>query len=49
MIDLETALQTFVSVEETKRQSDALTQHRTDLAACMTEWEEVAAVLETSE
>ncbi|HLJ30367.1 MAG TPA: ABC-F family ATP-binding cassette domain-containing protein [Candidatus Angelobacter sp.] len=47
--DTETALQTFVSVEETKRQSDALTQHRADLAACMAEWEELAAVLETSE
>jgi ATP-binding cassette subfamily F protein 3 len=47
--DTETALQTFVSVEETKRQSDALTQYRADLAACMAEWEELAAVLETSE
>ncbi len=43
----ETALQSFVSVEETRRQSEALEQHRADLAACMAEWEELASVLET--
>ena len=42
----ESALQNFVSVEETKRQSDALEQHRSDLAARMAEWEELASVLE---
>src|SRR5262249_30213461 len=47
--DTETALQTFISAEETKRQSDALAQHRTDLAACMAEWEELATVLEPAE
>jgi ATP-binding cassette, subfamily F, member 3 len=45
--DEETALQTFVTAEETKRRSDALTQHRSDLTACMAEWEELAQVLET--
>jgi ATP-binding cassette subfamily F protein 3 len=44
--DAETALQSFVSAAETKRQSDALAQHRADLAACMAEWEELASVLE---
>ncbi|HWZ43232.1 MAG TPA: ABC-F family ATP-binding cassette domain-containing protein [Candidatus Saccharimonadales bacterium] len=42
----ENALQSFVSVEETKKQSDALDRHRTDLAASIAEWEELAAVLE---
>ena len=45
----ESALQNFVSVEETKRQSDALDLYRSDLAARMAEWEELAGVLETSE
>jgi len=44
----ETALQTFVSAEETKRQSDALAQYRADLASSMAEWEELAQVLETN-
>ena len=45
----ETALQTFVSAEETKRQSDLLGQHRADLAASLTEWEELAQVLDTAQ
>ena len=45
----ETALQTYVSAEETKRQSDALSQYRADLASCIAEWEELAQVLETTE
>jgi ATP-binding cassette, subfamily F, member 3 len=45
--DEETALQTFVTAEETRRRSDALTQHRSDLTACMAEWEELAQMLET--
>ncbi|HEY6253496.1 MAG TPA: ABC-F family ATP-binding cassette domain-containing protein [Candidatus Angelobacter sp.] len=45
----EAALQTFVSAEETKRQTDLLAQHRSDLAASMAEWEELAQVLETAE
>jgi ATP-binding cassette subfamily F protein 3 len=44
--DTETALQTFISADETRRQSDALTQHRSDLAACMKEWEELAGLLD---
>ena len=47
--DTENALQSFVSVEETKRQTDALEQYRFDLAARMQEWEELAAVLENVE
>jgi ATP-binding cassette subfamily F protein 3 len=47
--DAETALQTYVSAEETKRQSDALNQYRADLGACMTEWEELAQVLESAQ
>jgi ATP-binding cassette subfamily F protein 3 len=42
----ENALQNFVSVEETKRQSDALDLYRADLAARMAEWEELAGALE---
>lgn len=42
----ETALQTYASAEETKRQSDALGQYRADLASCMAEWEELAQVLD---
>src|SRR5215470_2585914 len=45
----ETALQTFVSAEENKRQSDALAQYREDLKSSMAEWEELAQVLETAE
>jgi exonuclease VII small subunit len=47
--DAETALQTYVSAEETKRQSDALNQYRADLGACMAEWEELAQVLESAQ
>ena len=45
----ESALQTFVSAEENRRQSDALAQYRADLASAMAEWEELAQVLETAE
>jgi ATP-binding cassette, subfamily F, member 3 len=45
----ETALQTFVSTEETRRQSDALEQSRTNLAERMKEWEELSAELETTD
>src|SRR5436305_1063965 len=47
--DAENALQSFVSVEETKRQTDALEQFRSGLAARMQEWEELAAVMENVE
>jgi ATP-binding cassette subfamily F protein 3 len=45
----ENALQNFVSVEETRRQSDQLEQRRSDLSARMQEWEELASVLEVSD
>src|SRR5437588_197191 len=44
--DTETALQSFVSVEETKRQTDALEQYKSGLSARMKEWEKLASVLE---
>jgi ATP-binding cassette subfamily F protein 3 len=43
------ALQNFVSAEETKNQSDAMEHYRKELAARMAEWEELAAELELSE
>jgi ATP-binding cassette subfamily F protein 3 len=42
----ETALQEFVSVEETQRQSGALERYRAELTSRMQEWEELAQVLE---
>jgi ATP-binding cassette subfamily F protein 3 len=46
--DCEGQLQLFVSVEETQRQTDLLAQRRADLAALMSEWEELSQTLETS-
>jgi ATP-binding cassette subfamily F protein 3 len=48
ILELETALSNFVSVEETARQSATLDQHRGRLQALMTEWEEVAQMLEAN-
>jgi ATP-binding cassette subfamily F protein 3 len=45
----ENALQNFVSVDETRRQTETLDQQRADLSARMQEWEELASVLETSD
>jgi ATP-binding cassette subfamily F protein 3 len=42
----ETALQNFVSVEETQRQTDSLNRAKSDLERAMNEWEELAYVLE---
>jgi ATP-binding cassette subfamily F protein 3 len=42
----ETALQNFVSVEETQRQTDLLNRAKTDLEHAMNEWEELGQVLE---
>jgi len=42
----ETALQNFVSVEETQRQTDLLNNSKTDLERTMTEWEELGQTLE---
>ncbi|HLJ86406.1 MAG TPA: ABC-F family ATP-binding cassette domain-containing protein [Candidatus Angelobacter sp.] len=45
----EQALQSFVSVAETQQHTELLEGYRRDLADRMSEWEEVAKVLETSE
>jgi ATP-binding cassette subfamily F protein 3 len=45
----ETALQTFVSVEETQRQTDLLNRAKSELERSMGEWEELAASLESAE
>ncbi len=42
----ETALQSFVSVEETQRQTDLLNRAKTDLEQAMNEWEELSQTLE---
>jgi ATP-binding cassette subfamily F protein 3 len=43
----ETALQSFVSVEETQRQTDLLNRSKSDLEQAMNEWEELGQMLET--
>jgi ATP-binding cassette subfamily F protein 3 len=45
----ETALQNFVSVEETQQQTDLLNRAKADLERAMNEWEELAHVLDTAE
>ena len=42
----ETALQNFVSVEETQRQTDLLHRSKSDLEGAMNEWEELGQILE---
>jgi ATP-binding cassette subfamily F protein 3 len=42
----ETALQNFVSVEETQRQTDLLNRSKSDLEHAMNEWEELGQMLE---
>jgi paraquat-inducible protein B len=42
----ETALQSFVSVEETQRQTGLMNRARADLEHAMNEWEELSQVLE---
>jgi ATP-binding cassette, subfamily F, member 3 len=44
----ETALLTFVSAEETQRQTQELGVRRTELASLMAEWEEVSQTLEAA-
>jgi ATP-binding cassette, subfamily F, member 3 len=44
----ETALQSFVSVEETQLQTDLLNRSKAELEQRMAEWEELAQTLETS-
>jgi ATP-binding cassette subfamily F protein 3 len=46
--DYELALSAFVSMEETIRVNDLLTARRADLATLLTEWEEVAQLIETN-
>jgi ATP-binding cassette subfamily F protein 3 len=46
---LETALQSFVSAEDSQRQSQELDQHKASHAGLVGEWEELAQELETSE
>ena len=43
----ETALQNFVSLEETQRQTDLLERSRVELQQRMSEWEEMSTVLES--
>jgi ATP-binding cassette subfamily F protein 3 len=43
--DYETALASFVSIEETRRQTELLEGRRSELAALMAEWEDVAQQL----
>jgi ATP-binding cassette subfamily F protein 3 len=49
IIRLETALQSFVSAEETQRQSQQLERHKASHAALLEEWENVSEALESSE
>ncbi|MBZ5654343.1 MAG: ATP-binding cassette domain-containing protein [Acidobacteriia bacterium] len=44
----ETQLQSFVSAEETQRQTQALANHKSDLQGLMKEWEELTEALETA-
>jgi len=44
----ERELQSFVSAEETQRQTDLLAQRQASHAELMREWEELSDVLETS-
>ncbi len=46
--DCERELQSFVSAEETQRQTDLLAQRREDLADRMAEWEEISQAAETN-
>ena len=46
--DCEHQLQSFVSAEETQRQSELLIQHRGELAIKMEEWEQLANAMETT-
>jgi ATP-binding cassette subfamily F protein 3 len=45
----ELELQSFVSVEETQRQTDLLAQYRADLAKKMEDWEELSSALPTAD
>ena len=45
---LETALQSFVSADQSQRQSEELDQHKASHAALMKEWEEFSQELSNS-
>ena len=49
IVQLETALQSFVSAEETQRQSLALEHQKATHSALLQEWEEVSETLQASE
>ena len=42
----ELELQSYVSADETQRQTDLLAQYRSELAEKMEDWEELSSVLE---
>jgi hypothetical protein len=44
----ETELQSFVSAEETQRQTQELARRKSDLQGLMEEWEELSEALETA-
>jgi chromosome segregation ATPase len=44
----ETELQSFVSADETQRQTQELARRKTDLQSLMTEWEGLSEALETA-
>jgi ATP-binding cassette subfamily F protein 3 len=46
---LETALQNFVSADETQRQSQELEKEKANHSALLQEWEEVSETLQTAE
>jgi ATP-binding cassette subfamily F protein 3 len=46
--DYEAALGNFVNAEETKRMSELLEARRADLESLMTEWEDVAQLIEAN-
>ncbi len=46
---LETALQNFVSAEDSQRQSQELDQHKANHAALIKEWEDMAEALQGSD
>jgi exonuclease VII small subunit len=46
--ECETALLTFVSAEETKRQMDLRDSRQKELEQAMKEWEEISSAIETN-
>ena len=48
IVDCETRMQTFVSAEETKRVTELLATRKEELAALMSEWEELSETIEAN-